>query len=224
MSKALNRLLRRARRLVDIDPEEVSLVDHAATGKVFAIIKRAKADPELTKILEAFASEDIEELMKQGDPGKLKAALKAALEKLKPYMDGLPDDIAAAIKTLAGFAAGPPAAAADYGQPPEKKAREGEPFDSESDRAAFYKSKKKPFPDGGVLGDICRSIIGAVKPEVVARWDSRRIQKAVDDGDLELEDVVIEEGDDPPHARGMSKSLKGQGDDDPEAEDLWPSL
>jgi len=236
MSKALNRLLRRGRKLIDLEVSEISVVDKAAAldehgrSHTFAIIKRAKADPALSKILEAFADEGIEDLLAKGDEKALKAALKAALEKLGPYLDGMPDDISAAIKTLASFAAGPPAAAADYGQPPEKKAREGEPFDSDEERAAFYKSKKKPFPDGGTLGDVMQAIVGAARPDIVAKWQARKLQKMADDGDLDpadFEDVVIEEGEDEPHAHALSKALRGQGDDSPDDDedaDPWPSL
>ncbi len=234
MSKALNRLLRRGRRLLDIDVEEISVVDKAANGRVFAIVKRAVANPDVSELLAAFADEDLEELMKQGDEKALKAALKSALAKLKPYMDGLPDDIAAAIKTLAGFAAGPPATAdGSYGYPQKKKGKErpeGERFDSDTDRATFHKADRKPFPANGTLSDLMGAIVGYAKPSLAAKWASEKIQKAVDDGDLELEDVVIDEETGEPHSHGVSKSLKGQGaDDDPDAaedetEDLWPSL
>jgi len=227
MTKALSRLLGRVRkrRLIDVDVDEISLVDRAATGMTFAIVKR---DAALSKVFEAFADEGIEDLLTKGDEKALKAALKAALEKLGPYLDGMPDDISAAIKTLAGFAAGPPAAAADYGQPPEKKAREGEPFDSDDARAAFYKAHnlRKPLPDGGALDTVAEFIIGCANPKLLAKWQGRKIQKAVDDGDLELEDVVIDEAEGEPH--GVSKVLKGQeaegGGDDEEQVDPWPSL
>jgi len=230
MSRALDRLLRRGRKLLDLEVSEISIVDSPANRQVFAIVKRAKADPELTKILEAFASEDIEELMKQGDPGKLKAALKTALKTLGPYLEGMPTDVSQAIKVLGAFASGPPAAAdgEDYGQPPEKKAREGEPFDSESDRAAFYKSKRKPFPDGGTLGDLMGAIVGYAKPSLAAKWAARRIQKGIDSGDIDPADFedVVDETEGEPH--GQSKVLKGQeaegGGDDEEQVDPWPSL
>jgi hypothetical protein len=211
---------KKKRKLEDIDVEEISLVDRGANRHTFAIVKR---DAELAELLSAFADEGIEELMKAGDEKALKAALKSALEKLKPYMEGLPDDIAAAVKTLAAFAMGPTSAdGKDYGYGYPAK---GEQKDAEKEGAEV----KKSF--GGIPGTLdalVHTIVGAARPDIVNRWQGKRVQKAIDDGDIVLEEVIDEtEGE--PHSHGVSKSLKGQGDDDDEAgadetEDHWPSL
>ena len=230
MTKALSRLLGRVRKrkLIDVDVSEISLVDHAATGMTFAIVKR---DAALVELLKPFADDEVEELLKAGDPAALKA-LREALKTLGPYVSGLPDDIAAAVKTLVALAAGP---ADGEGYPAKRKKKtddrpEGErtDFDSEVDRAAFYKAHnlRKPLPDGGALDTVAEFIVGCANPKLLAKWQGRKIQKAVDDGDLELEDVVIDESEGEPH--GQSKVLKGQeaegGGDDEEQVDPWPSL
>jgi len=248
MSRALDRLLRRGRQLIDLEVSEISIVDKAAAldehgrSHTFAIIKR---DAELRKLLEPFADSDLEALLKANDPKAL-AALREALKLLGGYVSGFPDDLQAAIKVLAQFVA-PAADREGYGKKGKgKKPDVVEPdalpaeFDSDGDRAMFAKSRRRPMPEGGLFGAVCEQIVGAVNPAIVARWQTARLTKMLkaqgidpddledsDLEDLELADDVIEEGDAPPH-RAKSKVLKGQGDDDGsddgEPADNWPSL
>ena len=236
MSRVLDRLLKK-RRLKDLDVEEISIVDKAANKHRFAIVKR---DAALSELLKPFADEDLEALIKANDPKAMKA-LREALKLLGTYVEGFPEDVAAAVKTLAAFAA--PADGADYGYPKKRKGKEDvgqdaqpEDFDSDTDRATFMKAHKgqRRFPTEGTLSDLMGAIIGYARPALAAKWAARRIEKGIESGDidpadLEAEDIVIDEENGEPH--GKSKVLKGQdglddedGAAEDETEDLWPSL
>jgi hypothetical protein len=107
-----------ARKLIDLEVEEVSLVDAAANRTKFAIIKRRVIMDELTALLKALLGEEVTdaELAKAKElPEDAMKAIKGALNILNKYKDEFPAEILSAIKSLAKFSS--------YGYP-EKKTEE----------------------------------------------------------------------------------------------------
>jgi len=207
---------KKARKLKDVEVEEISIVDRAANQKEFAIIKKQSA--ELEELLAGFVDDEIKDLTK--DEEQAREAVKSALKELKQYVSDMPDTVAKAIKTLAAFAAGAVAGEGyGYGYPAKDEQKDAD------DEGKDHKVKKSFGGIPGTLDALVHGIVGAARPDIVARWQVKRVQKAIDDGDIVLEEVIDEtEGE--PHSHGVSKSLKGQGDDDPKEkdDDLWPSL
>ncbi len=102
---------RRGRRLQNIDVDEISLVDFAATGKKFMIIKSAEVIntmEELEKLLNELNPEgyEVEILRKAKDklPKEMLDELTKAYKPILKYKDDFPDDLLEAIKILGKYA------------------------------------------------------------------------------------------------------------------------
>jgi len=102
---------RRGRRLQNIDVDEISLVDSAATGKKFMIIKSAEVTntmEELEQLINEFNPEgnEIEILRKAKDklPKEMVDELTKAYKAIVKYREDFPDDLAEAIKVLGKYA------------------------------------------------------------------------------------------------------------------------
>jgi len=101
------------RKLRDLEIDEISLVDKAATGKKFMIIKSAEviALKEIADLIEEFSDEVFDETFGRGDfekkniSQKVKDELKKALEALNKYRDDLPSDLKSGIDLLLKFVA-----------------------------------------------------------------------------------------------------------------------
>ena len=102
-----------ARKLRDMEIDEISLVDRAATGKKFMIIKSSEVRnlKKIADLIEEFSDEVFDETFGREDfekkdiPQKVKEGLFKALEALNKYKDDFPDDLTAAIKLLLKFVA-----------------------------------------------------------------------------------------------------------------------
>ena len=110
---------RRGRRLRDIDVDEISLVDFAATGRKFMIIKSAEVTntmEELEQLINEFNPEgnEIEVLRKAKDklPKEMLNELTKAYKALVKYKDDLPSDLKEGIDILGKYAS--------YGYPEAK--------------------------------------------------------------------------------------------------------
>ena len=102
---------RRGRRLQNIEVDEISLVDSAATGKKFMIIKSAEVTNtmrELEELLNEFNPEgnEIELLRKAKDklPKEMLDELTKAYKAILKYREDLPDDLLEAVKVLGKYA------------------------------------------------------------------------------------------------------------------------
>jgi hypothetical protein len=151
-----------ARKLRDLEITEISLVNFAATGKKFMIIKNAEVIQlkKIADLIEEFSDEVFDESFGREDfekkdiPQKVKDKLKEALEALNKYKGDFPDDLTAAIKLLLKFVA------VSYGlprgeSPGKKKLAKGISywpsfdFDGEGKKAvekANKGSQGNPFP------------------------------------------------------------------------------
>jgi hypothetical protein len=160
--------LRRARKLLGISVEEISIVDRAATGLKFSIVKRALPQ-EISDFLGADA-----ELEK--DLEGAQAAVSDAVKKLSPYMEDLPDDLAAAVRKLAAWAtagAYPEAPAdTDYGK---------------SKKGGLAKSGGSLWPSFGsafaTVGDTARDDDGLPEHVPERRGVSKAAKGQLDQGD-----------------------------------------
>jgi len=108
-----------ARKLKDLDIEEISLVDAGAVRKTFYIKKQRRSLMDLIDILKDMLGPDTElsddEVKKAKELTEDAAkAIAGALKILNKYKDDMPDDVLAAIKTLAKYAS--------YGYPAKKSA------------------------------------------------------------------------------------------------------
>lgn len=111
-----------ARKLKEIDPDEISLVDQAANLTKFYITKRRTSmNDELIELLKQFVPDDEE--LTEDDISKAeemsdeaKKALTGALNILNKYKGDFPPAVLDAIKTLTKFAS--------YGKYPAKKSAE----------------------------------------------------------------------------------------------------
>ena len=109
----------RGRRLQNIDVDEISLVDFAATGREFMIIKSAEVTNtmrELEELLNEFNPDgnEIEVLRKAKDklPKEMLDELTKAYKAILKYREDFPDDLTEAIKVLGKYAS--------YGYPESK--------------------------------------------------------------------------------------------------------
>jgi hypothetical protein len=95
------------RKLLDIEVEEVSIVDHAANRSKFAIIKRRKAmEEELKQLIKTLNGDEVTDvdLEKAGKmPEEAAKAIKGALAILSKYKDDFPADVLGAIKVLTKY-------------------------------------------------------------------------------------------------------------------------
>jgi hypothetical protein len=148
------------RKLRDLEIDEISLVDKAATGKKFMIIKSTEVInlKKIADLIEEFSDEIFDETFAREDfekkdiPQDVKDKVKEALEALNKYKDDFPDDLTAAIKILLKFVA------VSYGLPgksPGKKVKKqisywpSFDFDGEGKKAvekANKGSQDGPFP------------------------------------------------------------------------------
>ena len=215
---------KKKRNLKDIDVDEISLVDAPANRLRFAVIKKDQsAVTELAELLSAFfADEEDREaaiadmLEKVGDlPADAASTIAAALKLLTKYLDGMPDDVQAAVKLLTRKFP----ASGTYGVPP---ATDKEPPDgSPEERLA---KGKKFLPSEGTLSDVVEAIVAPARPDLVTRWQETRLRKLAKAEGVDLDaDEIIDERTGPPH--GASKVIKGQDSPDAGDEiDHWPSL
>jgi len=150
-------LLRKARKLFDIEVDEVSLVENPANFKRFLIVKNDGTniekdntmDKELLELLKAFIGneedEELEEVLKAAVPKQVVASLKSALKVMNTYKDTLPDDLVKSMTVIAKYAA------AGYGYPQPTKKSEEEIAD------ALEKAGKK------VSKDTIKEMVAALK-------------------------------------------------------------
>jgi len=115
---------RKSRKLIDLEVEEISLVDRAATGGRFAIIKRALPEELPQEIDDFLEGQELEK-----DELAAQEAVAAAIKALKEFEEDFPSDVLAAIKTLSKWsvAATYPEAPADsdYGKSKKGLAKGG---------------------------------------------------------------------------------------------------
>ena len=101
---------KRRRKLVEIRPDEVSLVDSPANLRPFFVIKSDKGtymDTELTKLIALFSGTDeATEKIRKALSENTATALKGALTTLSQYKEDFPPSVNEAIATLATVAAG----------------------------------------------------------------------------------------------------------------------
>lgn len=108
----LKKKKRRGRRLRDIDVDEISLVDFAATGRKFMIIKSdqevLETMEELEQLLNDFNPEgyEVEVLRKAKDklPKEMVNELTKAYKAILKYREDFPDDLLEAVKMLGKYA------------------------------------------------------------------------------------------------------------------------
>jgi len=196
---------RKKRRLADIDVDEISLVDRAASGHAFTIMKGS--DEELAAVLEAYQDEAFTAVLKGGDEAAVQAALKEALEIIKPYIDDFPDKVKAAVKTLGSFAG--MVVAETYG---------GEKDKASDDEGGEEKPVKKSMGEG--FRAFAAGILGAGNPRLF-----ERIYKSADG--VEDEELDNSDSQEPHSRRGLSLQVKEDPEDldlEKSDEPLWPSL
>jgi hypothetical protein len=240
VESALSRWKKRKRRqLADIDVEEISLVDKAATGLRFAVVKSASPDLvlEIQDQLKQLRMDD-EDIIKVAQLSDEAAqALKAAIKSLLEFKDDYPEPILAAIQNLVRLATAKEGNGKDYGYGPEGKPKKkpkktpdyayGYPttnpaakgYISAIEKAADDDDGEDKWPSCGRVSDMMAL---AVNPKLREHFEADRLEKALAEGTLE----IIEKADDEPPRRGFSKQLRAQDDDGepPEEEDHWPSV
>ena len=111
------------RKLRDLEITEISLVNFAATGKKFMIIKSAEVSKleKIADLIEEFSDEVFDETFGRGDfekkdiPQEVKDELKKALEAINKYREDLPSDLKSGMDLLLKFVA------VSYGLSPGKE-------------------------------------------------------------------------------------------------------
>ena len=160
---------RRGRRLQNIDVDEISLVDFAATRHKFKIIKNQGGVKQMELkdfLIEFLEDEDAEEFQKAENEGKLKEKLQEALKEIKVFQDDLPDSLRKAIGVLAQWAYkgyGYPAA----GKKPVKKKDDPfywKSFDTGNGKEEIEKIKKRRSGGGDKFPSITAQLFGTGEP------------------------------------------------------------
>ncbi|NVM21425.1 MAG: hypothetical protein HWN68_06560 [Desulfobacterales bacterium] len=232
------------RRLKDLEVEEISLVDSAATRKQFYIVKRRNQQmEEFVELLKSFlgedeiTDEDIEKANKV--PEAALKAIKGAVNILNKYKADFPPEILNALKTLTKYAA--------YGYP-SKRVEKVDLSDLLDVEKAGAKLSKATVEELKKVLKIIESIIGEREKEVkktygelpadvVAQLEELRamkeekktknIEKARDEFKKEILDAV---GDlvakEVKKEKPVKKSITGQegGDDNGGKKGDFPSV
>jgi len=126
------------RKLKDIEPDEISLVDAGANRTPFSIIKRRQSamKKKLIELYKKLMGEDApEKLVKSAIPDERGNELTAAMETIQKYQDDLPDEILDAAKTLTKMALN--------GPEDEGEAEGDKPVDVEKIGARLSKATKE---------------------------------------------------------------------------------
>lgn len=243
-----------ARKIFDIDVDEITLCESASNRKKFFIKKMEVKVDDLIKELEKFLAEDEddegilneEQITKAKElPEKAMEAIKGALNILNKYKDDMPDDVLSAIKTLAKYAA--------YGYP-EKKA------DLEKSGAKLSKATRdqllkiyeaiKGAPDAlnslkemlgqevekskGIEGEklSVETLAKLEKLEELEKVEKQRLEQDLAEKNKKAVEKLIEDKFEAfgLKKKAVKKSIDGQdadaGNDDKgdDKEDKWPSL
>lgn len=236
----------KARKLIEIDPDEISLVDAGANRKVFAIVKRSIPMNKMIAAFAALLAAAFTEPMKKNAgaiPESEAAGLTGALEAFAKYKDDLPDDIVEAAQTLAKAAipSGPPAAdGAEL------------PIDIEKIGARLSKATKEELMkikavvdrmlEADKADDAPVKKYDGLPPEIAARLKKQdadeaaalALKKTADDTERAADKAAIKDLKDRlekvEKARGIKKSADVDGAEDKGSEKtekkgpLWPSL
>ncbi len=236
-----------ARKLKDLDIEEISLVDAGAVRKTFYIKKQRRSLMDLIEILKDMLGPDTElsddEVKKAKELTEDAAkAIAGALKILNKYKDDMPDDVLGAIKTLAKYAS--------YGYPAKKSADEvdfvAELTDVEKAGARLSKATIEELKKAieilrGIIGEREENLkkgasidLNKLPPELKARlerlqrWEEDQIRKQKEAEEREREELKkkIQELTDTVKklARGepVSKQLDDDDDDDQGSDDEKP--
>jgi hypothetical protein len=195
---------KKKRQILEATIEEISITSAPATREHFALVKSSSSDEpdELAKLLKELYGDDIapddEIFLKAKDlPDEAKEALTQAVKKLNVYLSDFPDDVLQAIKVLGKF--GGYGSSESYGEKPKKKPK---------DYGYMYPEKR----DEAKQKSLAKS--GALWPSLAAAMGGG---PAAEPGENDLPEAV-------PQLRSLSKAVKGQGDEEIEEENLWPSL
>ena len=92
-----------SRKLRDLEIEEISLVNKAATGRKFMIVKNAEVNTMQNLkdfLVEFLEDEDAEEFQKAENEGKLGEKLEEALKEIRIFEKDFPDSLRKAIGVL----------------------------------------------------------------------------------------------------------------------------
>lgn len=158
------------RKIFDLEISEITLCGSAANRKKFFIKKMEVKVEDFIKELQKFMAEDDqneeEKVLTEEDvakaeklPEKVMGAIRGALNILNKYKSDMPDDVLAAIKTLAKYAA--------YGYPVAKKADEVKKTDDEKLVEAVEVMAKAAEADvekaGKVIGQLSKATIEQIK-------------------------------------------------------------
>jgi len=183
--------MKKARKLKDIDVEEISLVDSAATFKKFFITKRRNEMKKFKEILAKFFGDKLEEeaiTKAEGIDEDAQKAIGDALNIFEEYKDDFTPDVLGAIMTVAKLAL-----------TPEEKVEEPD-FVAEltSLEKAGARLSKATIAQLKKIGEIVAGMIGAAEkalnkggddddelsPEMVAKLEKL---KAYEDAEIEAE-------------------------------------
>lgn len=246
------------RKLRDIDISEISLVDEAANKKKFYIVKRRRTMlKEFVEILKSWFGEELtdEAIAKAKELSEEAAkAIKGALATLDKFVEDLPDDAVAAIKTLGKYAS--------YGYPAKKSAGEEEvtieKMGARLSKVTLEEIKKirefivQALGEAGALKKAKELIEGLIGEATVEKKDGepglpkevqdqlaelkkykdkerQELELAKQKEEKELKDKIKkleEEVEVLKKSKGLKKSLDGQDDGEGEGGDkeLWPSI
>lgn len=228
-----DRKRRAKRRITDIEVEEISLVDRAATGKSFLITKAdlddeadefEKADGEaLRSKLQGFVS----------DIGPNPFSLPKAIEMLELYRQEFPSDVLKAIQSLAAAVleaiAAPDAAPAGKGKKKTEK-MPGLVYPVDGGPPRINKGEFE-WPS---LGIMTLPLLNLVNPEVGRAMLQKRAEAEAEAGPDERDAEIARlesENDRLRKSRSPSSQPRGaefysmtKADDDDDVEDRWPSL
>lgn len=240
-----------ARKLKEIDVDEISLVGVAANRKKFYITKRSKhMDEEFVEILKGWFGEEFNDeaqaKLEKAMPEETAKIIQDAVGALDKYKDEYPDDVENAIKVLLKYAV--------YGYQTNKS--DDEKLDMEKIVEAIEKAGKKLSKATreqiqklkGIIdklleadadetkkqfGNLPADVVEKLKElEDIKKADAEKARKEAEDKEKNRDDKIDalqKEIDALKKGKASKKSVDGQGDDDDdkkkdEDEILFPSM
>jgi signal transduction histidine kinase len=233
-----------ARKIFDIDIEEISLVDRPANRKRFYIIKQEENmwDQEFEKLLTEFLGQEGFEELKKSVEKEIESekkeklteeainAIKGALNILNKYKDDFPKELKDAVKVIAQFAAKYP-----YPYPYPKKTKKDEEGNLIEELTDIEKAGRKLSK---ATVEQLRKVIEILQKLIEEREEETNVKKSDKKDEVKLEEKIekltevvqkqfkdLEQRIENIEKTAFKKSLDGQDDDkDKDKKSLWPSF
>ena len=181
-----------ARRLLDLDIQEVSLVDQPANMRRFLVIKRHQENEmdEIQSLIEAFSGKRLDdEIVSKGLDETSAEALTKQMTLLSEYRDDLPVDVVKAISLICHQAAFGIVKTGDKEEKPDMSVEDlvGQVVDAA--REKFVESNQEALSKIETVLTELKETLTATETEVETETETE-VETEVESDELTIEDIL----------------------------------